>query len=203
MCRGASEAARGSAPGEAKLATRHHRRCLIDPDDLGALAGGALCSSSSFVPGLVRPMIRNITPQQAAAKGPTTQGGWAIGLPAVAAMGLLALSNTTRSSGLTRKTRICRQAEEEAKEAPAEEEAKEAPAKAPVAKKAKPTPVCGSEWKNEVNPELSHPSGLYILPVEPAEAKGNYDYDNDYNQVPSETSVHAQESKWVPQCTPK
>merc|ERR1712241_637705 len=98
--------------------------------------------------------------------------------------------------------RIRRQAEEEAKE-----EAKEAPvakkAKAPVAKKAKPTPVCGSEWKNEVNPELSHPSGLYILPVEPAEPKGAYDYDNDYNQVPSETSVHAQESKWVPQCTPK
>merc|ERR1719264_6656 len=105
-------------------------------------------------------------------------------------MSLLVLSSMRRSSGLTRKTRICRQAEEEAKEAPVA-------AKAPVAKKAKPTPVCGSEWKNEVNPELSHPSGLYNLPVEPAEPKGAYDYDNDYNQVPSETSVHAQESKWA------
>merc|ERR1719412_1384283 len=111
-------------------------------------------------------------------------------------MSFLALSSMTRRSGL--KRRICRQAEEEAKEAPVAKEAK-----APVAKKAKPTPVCGSEWKNEVNPELSHPSGLYILPVEPTEPKGAYDYDNDYNQVPSETSVHAQESKWVPQCTPK
>merc|ERR1712129_9787 len=126
-------------------------------------------------------------------------GGWSMGLPAVAAMGLLAVSSMTRNSGLTRRTRICRQAEEQTKEAPVEEETKEAP----VAKKAKPTPVCGSEWKNEVNPELSHPSGLYILPVEPAEPKGAFDYDNDYNQVPSETSVHAQESKWVPQCTPK
>merc|ERR1712129_242552 len=116
---------------------------------------------------------------------------------AVAVLGLVTLSTTRKSSGLTRKTRICRQAEEETKEAPVAKE------KAPVAKKAKPTPVCGSEWKNEVNPELSHPSGLYILPVEPAEPKGAFDYDNDYNQVPSETSVHAQESKWVPQCTPK
>merc|ERR1712060_918089 len=105
-------------------------------------------------------------------------------------MGLLAMSNMTNSSRLTRKTRICRQAEGEAKEAP-------------VAKKAKPTPVCGSEWNNEVDPELSHPSGLYILPVEPAEFKGSYDYDNEYNQVPSETSVHASDTKWVPQCTPK
>merc|ERR1719458_698285 len=143
-------------------------------------------------------MVGNVAPQKAVGQGPTPQGGWAMGLPAVASMGLLALSSMTRSTSLTRKTRICRQSEQEAKEAPVAKEAK-----APVAKKAKPTPVCGSEWKNEVNPELSHPSGLYILPIEPDEPKGAYDYDIEYNQVPSETSVHAQESKWVPQCTPK
>eukprot|EP00419_Tripos_fusus_P034070 CAMPEP_0172777416 /NCGR_PEP_ID=MMETSP1074-20121228/201386_1 /TAXON_ID=2916 /ORGANISM="Ceratium fusus, Strain PA161109" /LENGTH=253 /DNA_ID=CAMNT_0013614331 /DNA_START=96 /DNA_END=860 /DNA_ORIENTATION=- len=241
------------------------------------MACGALCGSISFVPGLARTMVRNAAPQKAMGQGPQPQGEWAMGLPAVAAMGLLAMSNMTNSSRLTRKTRICRQAEGEAKEAPvaegeakeapvakkakptaapqkamgqgpqpqgewamglpavaamgllamsnmtnssrltrktricrqAEGEAKEAPVaegeakEAPVAKKAKPTPVCGSEWNNEVDPELSHPSGLYILPVEPAEFKGSYDYDNEYNQVPSETSVHASDTKWVPQCTPK
>ena len=115
-----------------------------------------------------------------------------MGLPAVAVLGLLSLTSTRKLSGLTRKTSICRLAAEEAKDVPA---AKEDAKAAPVAKKAKPTPISGSEWKNEVNPELSHPSGLYVLPVEPAEPKGAYDYDNEYNQMPSETSVHAQESK--------
>merc|ERR1719461_2782272 len=144
-------------------------------------------------------MAHNVLRRHLAVQGSTQQGSLAIGLPVIAVLGLVSLQTARKTSGLARKTQICRQAAEEAKEAPVAKEAK----KAPVAKKAKPTPVCGSEWKNEINPELSHPSGLYILPVEPDEPKAAYDYDNDYNQVPSETSVHAQESKWVPQCTPK
>eukprot|EP00419_Tripos_fusus_P012235 CAMPEP_0172667688 /NCGR_PEP_ID=MMETSP1074-20121228/8590_1 /TAXON_ID=2916 /ORGANISM="Ceratium fusus, Strain PA161109" /LENGTH=166 /DNA_ID=CAMNT_0013484241 /DNA_START=75 /DNA_END=572 /DNA_ORIENTATION=+ len=156
-----------------------------------ALTGVLLCGGISFVPGVVRPMTKDIVPQQLVAQGSAPEGSWAMGLPAVAVIGLVALSSTRKSSGLIRKTRICRQAEAEATEAPAEAEAKKA-----VVKKAKPVPVMGSEWKNEVNPELSHPSGLYILPVEPAEPKGSYDYDNEYNQIPSETSVHASDTKW-------
>merc|ERR1719384_1354159 len=166
-----------------------------------ALAGVFLSGGMSFVPGQVRPVTKNIVHKHVTAQASTPQGSWAMGLPAVAVLGLVTLNSTRKVSGLTRKTRICRQAAEEGKEVAVATGAKEAVAK--KAKKAKPVPVCGSEWVNEVNPELSHPSGLYILPVEPAEPKGAYDYDNDYNQVPSETSVHAQESKWVPQCTPK
>mmetsp|Transcript_105736 Transcript_105736/g.210097 ORF Transcript_105736/g.210097 Transcript_105736/m.210097 type:complete len:176 (+) Transcript_105736:90-617(+) len=165
-----------------------------------ALAGGFLCGGMSFVPGQVRPVTKNMAHKHVATQGPTPQGSWAMGLPAVAVLGLLSLTSTKKLSGLTRKTSICRLAAEEAKDVPA---AKEEAKAAPVAKKAKPTPISGSEWKNEVNPELSHPSGLYILPVEPAEPKGAYDYDNEYNQMPSETSVHASDTKWVPQCTPK
>mmetsp|Transcript_24812 Transcript_24812/g.57571 ORF Transcript_24812/g.57571 Transcript_24812/m.57571 type:complete len:125 (+) Transcript_24812:66-440(+) len=34
----------------------------------------------------------------------------------------------------------------------------------------------GSKWVNPEDPEMSHPSGLYVLPLKPAKATGNYTY---------------------------
>ena len=42
-----------------------------------------------------------------------------------------------------------------------------------------------SKWVNPIDPEMSHPSGLYVLPIKPAKKQENYVYTwkNDKNGV--------------------
>ncbi|CAE7631260.1 unnamed protein product [Symbiodinium sp. CCMP2592] len=36
--------------------------------------------------------------------------------------------------------------------------------------------MAGSKWVNEDDPEMSHPSGLYVLPLKPAKKTESYTY---------------------------
>ena len=53
--------------------------------------------------------------------------------------------------------------------------------------------MAGSKWVNAEDPEMSHPSGLYVLPIKPAKKQENYIYTwkkddkgviQDYMKVP-------------------
>ena len=80
-------------------------------------------------------------------------------MPAFAAMGMLAMASATWSSNATHKRRIDLQAAGNAKEVL-------------VVKRAKQTRVSGPDWEHEVNTELFHSAGLFILPFETAEPRG-------------------------------
>ena len=53
--------------------------------------------------------------------------------------------------------------------------------------------MAASKWVNEKDPDMSHPSGLYVLPIKPAKKQENYIYTwkkddkgviQDYMKVP-------------------